>query len=126
MATDPDETYMRLGLCFLVHGLTGWTIQDEQGVTVPHDEDTLRSGRIDWETVLSPIAERASTLYTDSVINPLVKGRKAPLQPGQTAASTSQTNGSSSQNPEPSEPSTTPITPRSRPTGSPIGIASSI
>jgi hypothetical protein len=123
---DPDVTYGVLSMAFLSDGLLSWTILDDAGSPVPCNEGTLRSGALDWETTLAPIANRAAVLYTDSVVNPLRTGRTAPLQDGQTEESISQTNGSSSPSPTPSEPSTTPITPPSRPTGTPIGIGSSI
>ena len=124
-AEDADETAGALGVCFLVDGLVRWTLLDEAGEPVPHDEVMLRSGALDWETTLSPIAERAGVLYTDSVLNPLLRGRKPPLQDGQTTASTSPTIDSSSGSPTPSEPSTTPTTPASPETGSPTGTDSS-
>lgn len=98
-AEDPDATYAALGMAFLSDGLVRWTLQDDAGEPVPTDEDTLRSGELDWESTLSPIAEKAATLYTDSVLNPLRRGRQTPLPDGQTEASTSQTNDSSSENP---------------------------
>ena len=55
---------------------TSWTMPAARS---PCNEDTLRSGALDWETTLSPIAERASVLYTDSVVNPLRKGRDSAL-----------------------------------------------
>jgi hypothetical protein len=125
-ATEEESTYAALGMTFLEDGLVRWTLLDDAGEPIPTDEDTLRSGTIDWETTLSPIAERAFVLYTDSVMNPLRRGRRTPSPDGLMEASTSQTNGSSSENPMPSEPSTTPTTRRSRPTGSHTGIASSI
>jgi hypothetical protein len=125
-ATDPRETYAALGFALLSDGLVRWTLLDDGGKPVPVDTATLKSGALDWESTLSPIAEKAHELYMESILAPLVKGRPTPLQHGQTEASTSPTNGSSTQNPTPSEPSTTPTTPRSRPTGSPTGIASSI
>jgi hypothetical protein len=121
-----EVTAGALGMTFLADGLLRWTLLDDFGVPVSTDEDMLRSGVLDWETTLAPIAEQAAVLYTESVVNPLAKGRIAPSLLGQTEASTSQTNGSSTPSPEPSEPSTTPTTRRSRPTGTHTGIASSI
>jgi hypothetical protein len=125
-ATDKDETWANLSRVFLADGLVRWTLLDDAGEPVPVTEDVLTSGALDWETTLSPIAERANTLYADSVVNPLVKGRKASMQRGQTGASTSLTTPSSETNPMLSEPSTTPTTRRSHRTGSHTGIASSI
>jgi hypothetical protein len=125
-ATDRDETWASLSMVYLADGLVRWNLLDDAGLPIPITEDVLRSGALDWETTLSPIAERANVLYTDSVINPLRKGRKAPLQSGQTTVSTSATTDSSPPSPTPSEPSTTPTTPPSQPTGTLTAIGSSI
>ena len=124
-ATDTDETAGALGMTFLVDGLVRWTLLDDAGKEVPTDEETLRSGALDWETTLAPIAERAAVLYTMSAMNPLLKGRETPLQLGQTEASTSPTTDSSEMSPMPSGPSTTPTTPPSQPTGTLTAIGSS-
>lgn len=124
-ATDRDVTAGALGMCFLADGLVRWTLLDDAGKPIPTDEATLRSGALDWDTTLYPIAEKAAVLYTDSVVDPLRKGRAAPSLPGPTEASTSPTTDSSSGSPTPSEPSTTPTTPPSRPTGSPTDTGSS-
>lgn len=125
-ARGEDATIGALSMAFLVGGLVGWTLLDDDGKPLSYDEETLASGRIDWETTLSPIANRADALYATSVINPLVKGLSEPLQRGPTEASTSPTNGSSSPSLSPSEPSTTLTTTPSLPTGKPTALASSI
>jgi hypothetical protein len=117
-ATDPRETYAALGFALLSDGLVRWTLQDDDGKPVPTDTTLLRSGALDWDTTLSPIAEKANDLYMESVMAPLVRGRLTPLPHGQTEVSTSPTTDSSTESPTPSEPSTTPITPPSHPTGS--------
>lgn len=124
-ATEESATYTALGMAFLVDGLVRWTLLDDEGQPVPTDEATLRSGSIDWDGTLATIAERGFALYTESVVNPLQRGRKAPSRRGRTEASTSPTPGSFSQSPTPSEPSTTPDTPPNPETGSPTDTDSS-
>ena len=120
-----EVTAGALGMVFLVDGLVEWTLLDDAGSPIPTDEEMLRSGALDWDTTLAPIAERAAVLYTESVIAPLRRGRSAPSLPGPMEGSTSPTNGSSTKPPMPSAPSTTPTTPPLPPTGSLTALASS-
>lgn len=114
-----------LGMCFLTDGLMRWTLLDDDGKPIPANEETLASGALDWDTTLAPIAEKADTLYAESVLRPLLARLPRRSRNGQTAASTSPNPASSSENPTPSELSTTSITPRSRPTGPDTDIGSS-
>jgi hypothetical protein len=100
-AIDADQTAGALGMTYLVDGLVRWTLLDDEGKPVRTDEAFLHSGALDWDTTLWPIMEQAATLYSDSVMSPLLRGRQAPLPDGPTEASTSPTTDSSSENPTP-------------------------
>ena len=97
---DEKKAEAVIGMAFIVDGLVSWNILDDDGKPIPTDEDFLRSGAIEWET-LAPIADKADELYASSVVDPLVRRLRGSSQTGQTDGSTSPTPESSTTTPTP-------------------------
>lgn len=84
-----DALAGRLGLHWVISGLLRWNLLDDDGEPIPADETTLRSGGLDWEDTLLPIAEAGDRLYSPSVLVPLGIASSGPSEPGPMEASTS-------------------------------------
>ena len=84
--SDPEQLEQELARVYLEHGIARWTFVDEQGQPVPVEKDTIR--HMTW-TVAYPIADKASDLYSQDLLRPLVARASALSQNGHTAKSTS-------------------------------------
>lgn len=81
-----DKLLVRLWLkTFVTHGAVGWDLHDEEGNDLPFSVEAVLA---DW-TIARPVADRASELYSDSVVAPLTNepARRSPT--GRTERSTS-------------------------------------
>ena len=87
----PDEAQsqmqVKLGIAYTVHGIDHWDLQDENGKPLEIAPSILR-GKVGWATI-APVADRASALYSEEVLVPLVAGLSRSSRTGQTASSTS-------------------------------------
>lgn len=85
-AAGDERLLTRLWLkTFLVHGATGWDLHDENGDDLPFSVDTLLA---DW-SLARPVAEKASELYADSVMNPFLNKPAGRSPTGRTRGTTS-------------------------------------
>jgi hypothetical protein len=109
---------------YLVNGIVGWTLVDEDGQPVPVTPQTIGNKLLlDFE-VAEPIASMADDLYYEPVLAPLLKKLSISLQTSPTSASISATKKSraktasrpsrstrrSSKRPTPLKPSSTSTT----------------
>ena len=70
---------------FVTYGATGWDLHDEDGNELPFSVEVLLA---DW-ALARPVAEKASELYADSVMNPFLKKPAGRSPTGRTRGTTS-------------------------------------
>jgi len=70
---------------FVRYGARGWNLKDEDGNDVPFSVD----GLLDDYAIARPVADRASDLYTDTVLRPFLARLDARSPTGRTTSSTS-------------------------------------
>jgi hypothetical protein len=76
---------------YLINGIAGWTLVDENGQPVPVTPQNISDKLLlDFE-VAEPIASIADNLYYEPVLAPLLKRLRASLQTSPTKSSTSAT-----------------------------------
>src|SRR5688500_10483831 len=91
---NSDALPENLGRVYLEHGVVGWTfLQDEAGTPLPATAENIR--RLKWEAVYH-IADKASTLYSEAILRPLVSGLSKSSRNGRTNGLTSATSRPSS------------------------------
>lgn len=110
----------RLGRAFLLAGIVRWTFLDAQGQPVPVLPSVI--DRLKWSPAIMPLAEKASDLYGDTVLTPLVEAAMSAaaqesnsLLSGPSTEPTSATPRGSSKHRKRSRQSTMPTTPPSPP-----------
>jgi hypothetical protein len=113
-----DATFRKVSAAmvdgFLRHEIVAWTFTDEQGDELPVTEENIERLILSDFTYASPIADRASELYADTVIRPLVDAAAAAqksLLRSQTNGSTSAKKGSSSKRRKQPKSSSMPTSP---------------
>lgn len=90
---DEQELEVRLGRVYLEFGIVRWTFVDEEGKPVPVERALIR--KLSWQAVF-PVANAASTLYSEDLLRPLVGAASRSSPNGHTAPSTSARRRSSS------------------------------
>jgi len=109
---------------YLLNGVVGWTLSDENGQPVPVSPQTISDKLLGDFQVAEPIANVADNLYYEPVLAPLLGRLRDSLQTSPTSASTSATRRSraktasqpsrstrrSSKRPTPLKPSSTSTT----------------
>lgn len=90
---DSEELEIRLGRVYLKYGIVSWTFVDEQGQPVPVTREL--TGKLAWPAVY-PVANKASELYSQDLLHPLVEAVSRSSRNGHTAPSTSAKRRSSS------------------------------
>jgi hypothetical protein len=109
---------------YLVNGIVGWTLVDENGQPVPVTPQTITEKLLGDFEVAEPIASLADSLYYEPVLSPLLSKLRSSLQSSPTNSSTSVTKRSrtktasqpsrstrrSSKRPTPLKPSSTSTT----------------
>jgi hypothetical protein len=89
---------------YILDGVKDWTFEGEDG-PVPVTEDTIHEWLLSNFTLARPVGDQADTLYTASVLDPLL-GRLSKSSPTtRTKGSTSANGQSSSKRPKPLKPS---------------------
>lgn len=103
-AIDAATLTGRIAEVWVMEGIVSWTLVDEAGQPRPSDRANIREFMSDF-TVIFPVADAAASLYSEAILNPLVKGSSESSRPGPTAPSTSHTSEPSSKRRSPSTPS---------------------
>lgn len=75
-----------LGRVYLMHNITRWTFTDPDGKPVPSSHRNI--ARLHWD-IAGPIAEKADSLYSETLFRPLVARVSKSSRNGHTAPSTS-------------------------------------
>lgn len=91
--SDPEELEVRLGRVFLRFGIVRWTFVDDTGQVLPVNRDLI--AKLPWSAVY-PLANKASDLYSQDLLRPLVAAASKSSRNGHTARSTSVRRRSSS------------------------------
>jgi hypothetical protein len=85
-ALGDERLLTRLWLkTFVTYGATGWDLHDEEGAPLPFDVEVILA---DW-TLARPVADKASGLYADSVMNPFLNKPAGRSPTGRTRGTTS-------------------------------------
>lgn len=75
-AADAGQLEETLGRSYLAAGILDWTFVDDAGGKVPVTRDNI--ARLRWHGALIPLANRASDLYGDEVLSPLLAAGASP------------------------------------------------
>lgn len=108
-ATSVGAMVGKLAQAYLQFGITRWTFTDDAGQPVPCDPLTIARFTKNW-TAAREVAEVADTLYSESILTPLLGRALTSLRPGQTARSTSASRTTTTNRPRRSKRSTTATT----------------
>jgi hypothetical protein len=85
-ALGDERLLTRLWLkTFVTYGATGWDLHDEEGAPLPFSVEAILA---DW-SLARPVANRASELYADSVMNPFLNKPAGRSPTGRTRGTTS-------------------------------------
>lgn len=88
--SDDDGTIVeRLGRAYLVAGIVSWTFTDARGEPVPVTPRNIL--RLRFSGPMVDVADKAASLYGDTVLTPLVERVSASLPNGPSVPSTSPT-----------------------------------
>jgi hypothetical protein len=89
---DVIEMTAALGRAYTIAGLVRWDLLDEHGKPVPVTTDAIDG--LSW-TEIEPVADKASLLYSEDVMRPLLERLRKSSPTGSTGGSTSRSRQSS-------------------------------
>lgn len=107
---SPNQITGILSESFLAHGIVSWTLVDEDGTPTPVTPETIADRILSDFAIASPLADRADTLYSGPVLDPLLNPAPASSNGSSTARSTSRTQRRGKAVRKPSRPSSTSTT----------------
>jgi len=91
---DEPLVYAVLQEGYLLHGITGWTLQGADGKPLPVSPGAVRTWLLPRAAQASIVADVVDDVYTEAVMAPLVHRALTLSQPTPTAGATSASNGS--------------------------------
>ena len=109
----PEQTSASLAIeaslreVYVADGVKEWTFVDEIGEPIEVNEQTIREILLSNYTLARPVGDKADSLYTSSVLDPLLARLQKSSRTMRTASSTSASRTSSAKHPKLLKPSST-------------------